>query len=41
MIQTTVVNLHPNGYSQELHGYPFVVKLDRGVGSCNALNDLS
>ena len=33
--------LHPNGYSQELHYYPFTIKLDRCVGSCNILHDLS
>ena len=27
-------------YNQELHYYPFVVKLDKCVGSCNTLNDL-
>ena len=27
--------------SQEFHYYPFAVKLDRCVGSCNTLNDLS
>ena len=36
-----VVNLHPNEYSQECHYYPFVVKLERCVGSVNTLNDLS
>ena len=41
MIQPTLVNLHPNEYSQEFHYYPLVVKLDRCVGSCNTLNDLS
>ena len=25
----------------EFHYYPFAVKLDRCVGSCNTLNDLS
>ena len=40
MIQPSLDNLHPNEYSQELHYYPFVVKLDRCVGSCNTLNDL-
>ena len=34
-------NLHTNEYSQELHYYPFAGKLDRCVGSCNTLNDLS
>ena len=28
-------------YSQELHYYPFAVKLDKCVRSCNILNDLS
>ena len=27
MIQPTLINLHPNGYSQEFHYYPSVVKL--------------
>ena len=27
-IQPTLINLHPNEYSQELHYYPFTVKLD-------------
>ena len=40
MIQPSLDNLHPNEYCQELHYYPFVVKLDRCVGSCNTLNDL-
>ena len=33
--------LPPNEYSQEFHYYPFAVKLDRCVESCNTLNDLS
>ena len=36
IIQTTLINWHPNKYSQEFHYYPFTFKLDR-----NALNDLS
>ena len=40
-IQPTLINLHPNEYSKEYHYYPFAVKLDRCVGSCNTLNDLS
>ena len=40
-IQPTHISLHPNEYSQELHYGPFAVKLDRLVGSCNSLNDLS
>ena len=41
MIQPSLTNLHPNEYSQEFHYYPFAVKLDRCVGNCNTLNDLS
>ena len=41
IIQTTLINLHPNEYSQEFQYYPFSIKLDRCVGSCNTLNDLS
>ena len=41
MTQLTLIYLHPNEYSQEFHYYPFVFKLDRCVGSCNTLNDLS
>ena len=37
MTQPTLINLHPN----EFHYYPFAVKLDRCVGRCNTLNDLS
>ena len=28
MTQHTVIKLHPHEYSQELHYYPFAVKLD-------------
>ena len=41
MIQPTPIYLHSNGYSQDLRYYPFAVDLDRYVGSCNTLNDLS
>ena len=41
MIQPTLNNLHPSKYSQEFHYYSFAVKLDRCVGNCNNLNDLS
>ena len=41
MIQSTLINLHFNEYSQEFHCYPFAVKLDRCVGSFNTLNGLS
>ena len=41
MTQPTLINLHRNEYSQEFHYYPFAVKLDRCVRSCNTINDLS
>ena len=40
-IQSTLINLHPNECSKEFHYYPSSVKLNRCVGSCNTLNDLS
>ena len=40
-MQPTLINLHPNKHSQEFHYYSSSVKLDRCVGSCNTLNDLS
>ena len=40
-IQPTLINLHPNEYSQELRFSPFSVKLDRCFGSCDTLIDLS
>ena len=41
MIQATAINLHPNEYGQGLRDYPFAVNLDRCMGHCNTLNDLS
>ena len=41
MTLPTFINLHPNDYSHAFHCYPFPVKLDRCVGSCNTVNDLS
>ena len=41
MIQPTLINSDPNKYNQELHYYPFVVKVDRCVGVNNTLNELS
>ena len=38
MIQPTLINLDANEDSQK---FPFPDKLDRCVGSCNTLNDLS
>ena len=40
-IEPTLINLHPNEYNQEFHYYLFAIKLDRCVGSCNTLSDLS
>ena len=40
-IQATLINLHPNEYSQGVNYCPFLVKLDRCVRGCNTLNDLS
>ena len=40
MIQPTLINLYSNEYNEEFHYYPFAVKLDRCVRSCNTLNDL-
>ena len=40
LYDSTLINLHPNKYSHEFHYYPFAVKLDRCVGSCNTVNDL-
>ena len=39
--QPTLINFHPNEYNQELHYYPFVVKLDKCAGIYNTLNYLS
>ena len=33
MIQPTLIDLHPNEYSQEFHYYPFAVNLYGHVGS--------
>ena len=41
MTQRTLINIHPNEYSQEFHYYPCAVKLNRCLRSCNTLNDLS
>ena len=40
-IQLFLINLNPNKYCQELHNYLFEVNIDRFVGSCITLNDLS
>ena len=41
MIQPTLINLHHNEYTQGLSYYPFPDNLDKCVGSCNTLNELS
>ena len=40
-IQPIFINLNPNEYSQELHYYQFVVKLDNCSGNCSTPNDSS
>ena len=40
MTQLTLINFHPNEYSQDLHYYPFVVNLNKFNGVHNTLNDL-
>ena len=40
-IKPTFINLQDNECSQEFYYYPFTVKLDKCVGSCNNRNDLS
>ena len=37
--QPTLINLNPNGCSQEWHYYPFSVNLDRYVRRCNTRKD--
>ena len=37
----TLINLYTNEYIQESHFYLFGFTLDRFIGSCNTLNDLS
>ena len=39
-IQPTLASIRPNEYSQELHCYPFAVKLDKSAG-ISGLNYLS
>ena len=41
MTQPTLNSLHPNKYIQGLCYYPFAVNLDRCMGGCNTLNNLS
>ena len=38
---TQPTNLHPNEYIEGLHYYPFAANLDKYMGSCHTLNDLS
>ena len=41
MTQTSFVNLYHYEYSHKFHYCPVAVKLDRFVGRCNSLTDLS
>ena len=40
MIEPTLIDLHPNKYTQELHHYSFAVKLASFARSSSTLNDL-
>ena len=40
MTQSTLINLHPNEYSEDLHYYSFTINLDSCVRIFNNLNDL-
>ena len=40
-IQSAFINLQPNKYSKKFHYYPFTLKLEKCVKSCNTLNNLS
>ena len=39
--QLTLINLHPNEYTQRLRYFPFAVNLDRCIGSRDTLNNLA
>ena len=41
MPQPTLINLHSNEYSQELHCYPLAVNLETCAGNCNTFDNLS
>ena len=41
MSYPTFINLHANEYIQGMRYYPFAVNLDRYMGRCNTLNELS
>ena len=41
MTQPTLINLHPNEYTQGLRYYPFEVNLGKCFGNCNTFDDLS
>ena len=41
MNQPTLIDLHSSEYTQGLFYYPFAVKLDGCIRSCNTLSNLS
>ena len=41
LARPTFIKLHPNERNEGLSGYPFAVNLERYIGNCNTLNDLS
>ena len=40
IIELTIIDLHPNEYSQGLPYYPFAINSDRRVESCDTFKDL-
>ena len=41
MTRPTLIDFNPDEYNQGLHYYPFMVNLDRCIGSCNSFDDPS
>ena len=39
MTRPTLLDLNPDEYNPGWHYYPFIVNLDRFIGSCNTLDD--
>ena len=40
-IQPALINFYPNEYNQGFHYCPITINLNRCLGSCNTLHDLS
>ena len=41
MIQSTLIDLHPDEYTKGLRYYSFAINLDRCIRKCNTLKNLS